>query len=74
MTGDSGPKKISSKQKGKSGGARVISLVEANIVGIAEVISGEEIVVNLITIFDKSDVDNITDKELKDLIRNFRSK
>ena len=66
--------KISSKQKGKSGGARVISLVEANIVGVAQVISGEEIVVNLITIFDKSDVDNITDKELKDLIRNFRSK
>ncbi|MEO6229584.1 MAG: addiction module toxin RelE [Ferruginibacter sp.] len=62
--------KISSKGKGKSGGARVITLLETTLVGITEKISDQEITVNLITIFDKSDVDNISDKELKDLIKN----
>jgi mRNA-degrading endonuclease RelE of RelBE toxin-antitoxin system len=64
--------KIASKGKGKSGGARVISLVETTIVGYAEIISDEEITVNLITIYDKGDVNNISDKELKDLIQNFK--
>lgn len=67
--------KISSKGKGKSGGARVITLIEATLIGFTEKkISEEEITVNLLTIFDKSDVDNITDKELKDLIKNVQSK
>jgi mRNA-degrading endonuclease RelE of RelBE toxin-antitoxin system len=44
--------KISSKGKGKSGGARVISLVET-----IEIISEEEITVNLVTIYDKADVE-----------------
>jgi mRNA-degrading endonuclease RelE of RelBE toxin-antitoxin system len=61
--------KISSKGKGKSGGARVISLVET-----IEIISEEEITVNLVTIYDKADVDNISDKELKELIKNVRAK
>ncbi len=65
--------KIASKAKGKSGGARVISLVEATLVGYAEIISDEEITVNLITIYDKGDVDKISDKELKDLIKNFKT-
>ena len=65
--------KIASKGKGKSGGARVISLVETTLVGYAEIISDEEIIVNLITIYDKGDVDNISDKELKDLIQNFKT-
>ena len=65
--------KITSKGKGKSGGARVISLVETTLVGFTEIISDEEITVNLITIFDKADVDNISDKELKDLIKAFKS-
>jgi mRNA-degrading endonuclease RelE of RelBE toxin-antitoxin system len=51
--------KVSSKGKGKSGGARVISLVEATLLGIAERVSEEEITINLITIYDKADVDNI---------------
>jgi mRNA-degrading endonuclease RelE of RelBE toxin-antitoxin system len=63
--------KISSKGKGKSGGARVITLVETTIIGIAEVNSEDETTVNLITIYDKSDVANLTDKELKDLIKNY---
>jgi mRNA-degrading endonuclease RelE of RelBE toxin-antitoxin system len=65
--------KVTSKGKGKSGGARVISLVETTLIGYAEAISDEEITVNLLTIFDKGDVDNISDKELKDLIQNFKT-
>ncbi len=65
--------KITSKGKGKSGGARVISLVETTLVGFTEITSDEEFTVNLITIFDKADVDNISDKELKHLIKAFKS-
>ena len=65
--------KITSKGKGKSGGARIISLVETTILGVTEIIAKDEITVNLITIYDKTDVDNITDKELKDLINAFRN-
>lgn len=61
--------KISSKGKGKSGGARVISFVEAALIGFAEVVSEDEITVNLLTIYDKADADTISDKELKELIR-----
>ncbi len=64
--------KITSKGKGKSGGARVISLVETAIVGFAEINSQEEnVTVNLLTIYDKSVVENISQKELKDLIKAF---
>ena len=65
--------KISSKGKGKSGGARVISLVETSLLAVAEINADEDITVNLITIFDKADVDNISDKELRDLIKNFKA-
>jgi mRNA-degrading endonuclease RelE of RelBE toxin-antitoxin system len=64
--------KITSKGKGKSGGARVISLLETTLIGITDSISDEEITVNLLSIYDKSDTDNISDKELKDLIKSFR--
>ena len=51
---------ITSKDKGKSGGARVIThvLVETN-----------ETDITLVTIYDKSDQVNITDKELKQLMK-----
>ena len=62
--------KVSSKGKGKSGGARVISLVESILIGKVEV-KAEEITVNLITIYDKADTASISDKELKDLIKAF---
>ncbi len=65
--------KITSKGKGKSGGARVISLVETTVIGVAEINTEGEITVNLITIYDKADIDNISDKELKDLIKGFKS-
>jgi len=64
--------KISSKAKGKSGGARVISFIETTIIGYAEQISTEEIIVNLVSIYDKSEVSNISDKELKDLLKNLK--
>ncbi len=62
---------ISSKNKGKSGGARVISLIDSTLIGFTEQTSPEEITVNLLSIYDKSEVATITDKELKDLIRSF---
>jgi mRNA-degrading endonuclease RelE of RelBE toxin-antitoxin system len=64
--------RISSKGKGKSSGARVISLVETTLLGVAEISAEDEITVNLITIFDKADVDNISDKELRELVKNFK--
>jgi hypothetical protein len=65
--------KITSKGKGKSGGARVISLVEAIVIGSAGPNPDSEYTVNLLTIYDKADVDNISDKELKDLIKNYKT-
>jgi hypothetical protein len=64
--------KISSKGRGKSGGARVISLLEASF--ITEVLKSEnEITVNLLYVYDKSDMETLTDRELKDLIASFFS-
>ena len=45
---------ITSKGKGKSGGARVIACVK--------IVAGN---VHLVSIFDKSEMENIADKELK---------
>jgi mRNA-degrading endonuclease RelE of RelBE toxin-antitoxin system len=50
---------IASKGKGKSGGARVITNI---------VITDET--VYLLAIYDKSDKDNLTDKELQSLLSN----
>jgi mRNA-degrading endonuclease RelE of RelBE toxin-antitoxin system len=49
---------ISSKGKGKSGGSRVITNLVVN-----------EKIVYLLTIYDKSDKENLTDKELEELLR-----
>jgi hypothetical protein len=50
---------ISSKQKGKSGGARVITCVK---------VVQESVI--LLTIYDKSERENITDKELEAFLKN----
>jgi mRNA-degrading endonuclease RelE of RelBE toxin-antitoxin system len=50
---------IASKNKGKSGGARVITYVVVN-----------DSVIFLLTIYDKAEQDNVTDKELKAMIKN----
>lgn len=52
---------ISSKGKGKSGGARVITLTA--------LISKTDATVILLTIYDKSECENLTDKELEDIIK-----
>lgn len=62
--------RITSKGKGKSGGARVISFVETTLVGMTKKISEEEITVSLLSIYDKAEVENISDKELKELIKS----
>jgi mRNA-degrading endonuclease RelE of RelBE toxin-antitoxin system len=49
---------IASKGKGKSGGARVITYVQV-----------VQTTVYLLTIFDKSDKENIEDKELQELLQ-----
>jgi len=58
---------IKSKNKGKSGGARVISHVDTELIG-SVTIAEFEMVVSLISIYDKSETANITDKELKKLL------
>lgn len=65
--------KINSKGRGKSGGARVISLVESTVIALEHKTKDAQTIVSLITIYDKSEVPNISDKELKDLIRNNKS-
>jgi hypothetical protein len=45
-------------------------LVETIVIGITEKLSQEDVMVNLLTIYDKSDVENISDRELKELIKN----
>lgn len=52
---------ISAKGKGKSGGARVITLILAY--------SEEESEIGLLYIYDKSEQENLTDKELSDILR-----
>ena len=51
---------ITSKGKGKSGGARVITLVTVH--------TDENDQVLLLAIYDKSERENLSDKELKDLL------
>jgi mRNA-degrading endonuclease RelE of RelBE toxin-antitoxin system len=58
---------IKSKAQGKSGGARVISYVETEIIGILE-----NTTVNLLTIYDKSEVASISKEEILALIENIQ--
>ncbi len=53
--------RITSKGKGKSGGARVITFTV--------VVTVNESDINLLFIYDKADRDSISDKEIKELLR-----
>ena len=53
---------IAAKGKGKSGGARVITY---NVQKIAD----DEIVITLMTIYDKSDIANVSDAYLRSLVK-----
>jgi len=56
---------IKSKGKGKSGGARVVSLVETEL--IAKI---ENTMVTLLTIYDKSEVASVSSEKILALIRD----
>lgn len=51
---------IASKGKGKSGGARILSYVKVT-----------SIMVLLFSIYDKSEKDSISDKEIKELLKGY---
>lgn len=55
---------VKSKGRGKSGGLRVINMVEEDV-------DDEEVIntiVNMLSIYDKSEITNLSDKEIRDLI------
>ena len=56
---------ISSKNKGKSGGARIITDITA-------ILSLEKGVITLLYIYDKSERGNISDKEIDELKKSHR--
>jgi mRNA-degrading endonuclease RelE of RelBE toxin-antitoxin system len=64
--------KVKSKRKGKSGGARVISYLEKDLISIVTV-EGEKVVVNLLTVYDKAERESISDAELKKLIESLQT-
>ena len=53
---------ISSKGKGKSGGARVITY---NLQQPSE----DEVIITLMTIYDKSDISNVSDAYIRSLVK-----
>ena len=57
---------IASKGKGKSGGARVITynVQEKN---------DDEVLITLMTIYDKSDLENVSDAYLRSLVQQIES-
>ena len=57
---------IASKGKGKSGGARVITY---NVKQIAD----DEVVITLMTIYDKSEVSNVSDAYLRNLVKQIEN-
>ena len=58
---------ITSKGKGKSGGARVITY---NLQKQSE----EDFLITLMTIYDKSEIDNVSDAYLRSLIQKIENK
>jgi hypothetical protein len=59
---------VKSKGKGKSGGMRVITYVVEVEIQIEEVENDSEITIFLVSIYDKSDQANISEKELRGMI------
>lgn len=59
---------IRSKGKGKSGGARVITYLQSEIIVRTDVVKEKFTIVSLIAIYDKSEVESISNKELKIII------
>ena len=58
---------IASKGRGKSGGARVITY---NVQQKAD----DEVLITLMTIYDKSDIENVSDDYLRSLVQEIERK
>ena len=58
---------IASKGKGKSGGARVLTY---NVQKVSE----DEILITLMTIYDKSDIENVSDAYIRSLVAEIEGK
>ncbi|MBS4028588.1 MAG: addiction module toxin RelE [Ignavibacteriales bacterium] len=61
---------VQSKGKGKSGGLRVITFLDTEIIGIVEQETNKVTKVYLLSIYDKSEIETLTQKELRELIEN----
>ena len=61
---------VKSKGKGKSGGMRIITHIVEMSVQIAEM---QNTTIFLLTIYDKSDLENIADKDLQYLIQTVKT-
>ncbi len=59
---------VKSKGKGKSGGMRVITYVVEVAFQVEENVKEQDITIFLLTIYDKSEIENISDKDLQNLI------
>ena len=57
---------IASKGKGKSGGARVITY---NL----QQVNDEEVLITLMSIYDKSDIENVSDAYLRSLVQQIET-
>ena len=57
---------IASKGKGKSGGVRVITY---NL----QQVNDEEVLITLMSIYDKSDVENVSDAYLRSLVQQIET-
>lgn len=57
---------IASKGKGKSGGARVIPY---NLLKLSD----DEVLITLMSIYDKSDIENVSDTYLRSLVKEIES-
>ena len=65
--------KIKSKQKGKSGGARIITYLETEIIGVIGQ-DAETTIINLVTIYDKSEMQIILKQSYASLSNIWRGK
>ena len=59
---------VKSKGKGKSGGLRIITHVFELEIEVAENEKEQRTTIVLVSIYDKSEMDNLPDKELRELI------
>lgn len=64
---------VKSKGKGKSGGMRVITYVVEVEILVEENITEQAVTVFLVSIYDKSEMENIGDKDLKSLIEEINA-